>query len=301
MNLNEGLMISVLFVLMASVRMATPLILGALGGMFSERSGVVNIAIEGLMLLGAFSAATISYYTGSAWIGLLAAIVVGALFAGIHALMSVQLAGDQTVSGTAINMLGASLTVYFMRVFFGSEGQTPSVPKLPSWGIGEAVFNPVTYLAVILVIVAWFVLFKTRYGLHIRAVGEHPETADTMGIRVGKVRTLAVLISGMLAGLGGAYLSIGDGSYFLRGMTSGRGFMALAILILGKWHPVGILIAALLFGMAEAVQIVLAGSVEIPSQLLGMIPYVVTLLALAGFMGKSVAPSAIGKPYVKGN
>ena len=288
------------FVVLAAVRISAPLILGALGGMFSERSGVVNIAIEGLMLVGAFFAVVVSFYTGSPWFGLLGAMIAGMIFASIHGIVSIKYQGNQTISGTAINIIAGALTVYLMRLIFDTEGLSSSVAKLPQWGVGDVAFNPVVYLAFIMVGLSWFVIYKTKFGVHVRAVGEHPAAADTMGIDVERIRYISVAVSGAFAGVAGACLSIGDGSSFLRMMTSGRGFMALAVLIIGKWHPGGILAAAFLFGLADAFQISIASVVDIPSQFVAMMPYILTLLALAGFMGRSVAPSAIGKPYVKG-
>lgn len=291
---------SLIFIILAAIRISTPLILGALGGMFSEKSGVVNIAIEGLMLIGAFTAVVVSYFTNSAWLGVLGAICASMLFAYIHGIVSIKYQGNQTISGTAINIMAGALTIYLMRMVFDTEGLSPTVAKLPQWGFGKMQFNPIVYFAFALVGISWFVMYKTKFGIHVQAVGEHPAAADTMGIKVEKIRYIAVIISGAFAGLAGSCLSIGDGSTFLRMMTSGRGFMALAVLIIGKWNPIGIVIAAFLFGLADAFQISIAGVVNIPSQFVSMTPYLLTLLALAGFMGRSVAPSAIGKPYIKG-
>lgn len=288
------------FIILAAIRISTPLILGALGGMFSEKSGVVNIAIEGLMLAGAFAAVVVSFYTKNPWLGVIGAMCTGMAFAYIHAVVSIKYRGNQTISGTAINIITGALTVYLMRLIFDTEGLSPSVAKLPQWGTKAISFNPIVYFAFALVGISWFVIYKTKFGIHVQAVGEHPAAADTMGIKVYKTRYIAVVISGALAGLAGACLSIGDGSSFLRMMSSGRGFIALAVLIIGKWNPIGIVIAAFLFGLADAFQISIASVVNIPSQFVAMLPYLLTLLALAGFMGKSVAPSAIGKPYIKG-
>lgn len=226
---------ALLFIILAAVRISAPLVLGALGGLYSEKSGVVNIAIEGLMLIGAFAAVVVSWLTGNPWLGILGAIAAGMTFAFIHAVIAIRFKGNQTISGTAINMISSALTIYLMRLIFNTEGLSPSVKKLPQWGIGNFSFNPVVYFAFALVAVTWFVIYKTRLGLHIWAVGKHPAAADTIGINVEKIRYLGVVVSGALAGLAGACLSIGDGSSFQRNMTSGRGFMALAILIIGKW------------------------------------------------------------------
>ncbi len=296
----EAFLMSVTFIFMSAIRIQTPLTIGALGGMFSEKSGVVNIAIEGLMLTGAFMAVVVSYYTNNAFLGVLGGVVAGVALSLVHAVVSIKYKGNQTISGTAINILASSMTVYLMRLIFQTEGITPPVAKLPSWGIGEFSFNPVVYLSFILVPVSWYIIFKTKFGLHIRAVGEHPQAADTMGIKVEKIRYLSVMISGALAGLAGSYLSLGDGDTFQRNMTSGRGFMALAVLIIGKWHPVSIFAAAFLFALADAFQISISTVINIPNQMTAMIPYIITLIVLAGLIGKSVAPAAVGKPYNKG-
>ena len=292
---------AVLFVFVAAIRLATPLILGALGDMFSERSGVVNIAIEGLMLTGAFAAVVGSYFTNNAWFGVLCAIAAGAALAFVHAIVVITYRGNQTISGTAINIMAAAFTVYLMRVVFNTEGLSPTVAKLPQIGIGKISFNPIVYLTVFLVAACWFVMYKTKLGLHIDAAGNHPAAADTAGINVNRIRYIGTILSGAFAGLAGACLSIGDGSSFQRNMTNGRGFMAVAVLIIGKWHPVGAMVAALLFGLADAIQISVSSVASIPSQLVAMIPYVITLLALAGFMGKQTPPLASGTAYEKEN
>lgn len=294
--------ISILF---ATLRISTPLILAAIGGVFSERAGVVNIALEGMMLIGAFTAVVVSFYTKSPWLGVLGAMVSGGLLAWLHALASIKFRADQVVSGTAINILAGGLTVFLMRIIFNVEGTTPQVTKLPSWSLTEAIsFNPIVYLALLAVPIAWAVLYKTTFGLRLRAVGEHPQAADTVGVNVYKMRYIAVILSGLLAGLAGAHLSIGEGSVFVRFMTGGRGFIALAAMIFGKWHPVGALWASLLFGLAEAVQINLMGikvlGITVPPEFISMIPYVVTMLVLAGFVGRSTPPAAVGLPYEKG-
>jgi len=293
-------------IIMATLRISTPLILGALGGVFSERSGVVNIALEGIMLMGAFGAVVATYYTGNPWIGIIFAMIVGALTAYIHAIVSIKYRANQVVSGTAINILAVGLTIFLLRILFNVEGTSPSVKKLPQWFIPgtDYAFNPIVYIALALVTISWIVLYKTSLGLRIRTVGEHPHAADTVGINVYKIRYLSVIISGVLAGLAGAHLSIGEGTVFVREMTNGRGFIALAAMIFGKFHPVGAMAAALFFGYFEAVQINLAGliigGVEIPSQFIQMLPYIVTIIVLAGFMGKSRPPAADGIPYDKG-
>ncbi|MBS3872063.1 MAG: ABC transporter permease [Firmicutes bacterium] len=280
--------------LMATLRSAAPLVLAALGGIYAERSGVVNIALEGKMLTGAFAAVVVAYYTGNPWLGVLAAILTGGVMAYIFAVVSIKYRANQVVSGVAINMLAAGLTVFMMRVFFGTAGTSPAVTRLPAIGP----FTPLVYLAPLLVAVTFVVLYRTPWGLWIRAVGEHPKAAATVGINVIGVRYACVVLSGMLAGVAGAHLSIGTLSVFVRDMTAGRGFIALAAMIFGKWHPLGALAASLLFGFSEALQMRLQGG-GIPSQLIQAVPYVFTMIVLAGFVGRATAPAALGEPFRK--
>jgi simple sugar transport system permease protein len=283
----------------STIRLATPLLLAALGGLFSERSGIINIALEGLMLAGAFTAAAVTHYVGSPWVGLLAGVAAGMLIAAIHAVACIRFKADQVVSGTAINILMLGIPAFVSGALFASTGSTPQIPKeqLIPWTpivLGFLVFVPLT----------WYVLYRTPFGLRLRAVGENPEAADAAGISVKRIRYTAVLISGALAGIGGAYLSIGQSSLFTRNMTSGRGFIALAALIFGKWRPVQTMLACLLFGFTEAVAIQLQGvkmpsGDEIPNQFIQIIPYLLTIIVLAGFIGHSRAPRALGIPYEK--
>jgi general nucleoside transport system permease protein len=281
----------------STIRLATPLLLAALGGMFSERAGVINIALEGLMLAGAFTAAAITHYTGSPWVGLLAGILAGMGVALIHAVASIRFKADQVVSGTAINILMLGVPALLSGAFFLSSGSTPQIARenLIPW-------TPVL-LAFALVPVTWYVLFRTPFGLRLRAVGENPGAADAAGVSVPRLRYAAVLLSGALAGIGGAYLSIGQSSLFTRNMTSGRGFIALAALIFGKWRPVQTMLACLLFGFTEALAIQLqgvkVGEEEIPNQFIQIIPYLLTIIVLAGFIGRARAPRALGLPYQK--
>jgi simple sugar transport system permease protein len=283
--------------LFSAIRLATPLLLAALGGMFSERSGVINIALEGLMLAGAFTAASMTWYAHSPWVGLASAIVAGAAIALIHAVACIRYRADQVVSGTAINILLTGVPALLSGAFFLSSGSTPQVPKedlIP--------LTPVL-IAFLLVPVSWYVLYRTPFGLRLRAVGENPEAADAAGVSVNRMRYTAVLLSGALAGIGGAYLSIGQSSLFTRNMSAGRGFIALAALIFGKWRPVQTMLACLLFGFTEAIAIQLQGvrfgGEEIPNQFVQMIPYVLTIVVLAGFIGQSRAPRSLGLPYNK--
>jgi general nucleoside transport system permease protein len=304
-----------LSILASMIRLSTPLILAAIGGLYSERSGVINIALEGIMLAGAFTAAAVTAFTHNPWIGMLAAVVAGLLVAGIHAVASIQFRADQVVVGTAINILFLGVPALVSGALFESTGATPQLPReqtLPDWNIPvldripvlSQLFSghkPIVYIALLAVPMTYYVLFRTRFGLRLRAVGEKPEAADTAGVSVARMRYAGVLLSGVLAGLGGAYLSIGQNSLFTRNMTAGRGYIALAALIFGKWHPVGAFLACLLFGLADAVSIRMQGVVNIPVQFIQIIPYVLTLVVLAGFIGRAIPPRAIGVPYVKEN
>ena len=282
----------------STIRLSTPLILAALGGLFSERAGVINIALEGMMLAGAFTAAAVTYAVGSPFVGLGAGMLAGALIAAIHAVACIQYKADQVVTGTAINILMIGMPAFLSGAFFLSSGSTPQIPKeqLIPW-------TPIV-IAFALVPISWYVLYKTPFGLRLRSVGENPEAADAAGVKVARMRYAGVLLSGVLAGIGGAYLSIGQSSLFTRNMTSGRGFIALAALIFGKWRPVQTLLACLLFGLTEAVSIQMQGVVkisgdDIPVQFIQMVPYVLTIIVLAGFIGSSRPPRALGIPYEK--
>jgi simple sugar transport system permease protein len=277
----------------STIRLTTPLLLAALGGLWSERSGVINIGLEGMMLAGAFTAAVVTHFVHNPWLGLAAAVLAGVLTALVHAFVCITCRADQVVSGMAINILFLGLPALLSGALFDSTGATPQIPKeqlLPWAPIG---------LAFALVPVTWYVLNRTRFGLRLRAVGENPEAADTAGIRVERVRYAGVLLSGALAAIGGAYLSIGQSSLFTRNMTAGRGFIALAALIFGKWRPVQTLLACLLFGFAEALTIQMQGVTPIPVEFIQMIPYVLTIVVLAGFIGLSRPPRALGLPYEK--
>jgi simple sugar transport system permease protein len=283
-------------IIMATIRQAAPILITAIGGMFSEVSGVINIGLEGMMLMGAFFAAVTSYYTGNPMLGILGGMMAGGFTALIHALLSIKYKGNQTVSGVAINLFASGFTIFMLRVLFNQSGNTPTVPKAPT------IFGVSIIVIIIYIIAIWsqFFLYKTTTGLRMRAVGEHPLAADTVGINVAKIRYFGVIMSGVFAGLGGAYLSIGALSQFTKEMSAGRGFIALAALVFGKWTPKGVLAASLLFGFADAGQTLIQQYVDfIPPQFIQMIPYILTLLALAGVVGKAVAPSASGKPYDK--
>ncbi|HEY3569162.1 MAG TPA: ABC transporter permease [Thermoanaerobaculia bacterium] len=284
---------TLLLLLFSAIRLAAPMLLAALGGLYSERSGVINIGLEGLMLAGAFTAATVTFYSHNPWIGLLAAILAGVGVALIHAVACIRYRADQVVSGTAINILFLGVPALLSGALFESTGATPQIPQ------NQLIPRAPIVLAFLLVPVTWWVLNRTPFGLRLRAVGENPEAADTAGVNVSRLRYAGVLISGALAAIGGAYLSIGQSSLFARNMTAGRGFIALAALIFGKWRPVQTMLACLLFGFADALSIQMQGVSRIPVQFIQIIPYVLTIVVLAGFIGHSRAPRALGLPYQK--
>jgi ABC-type uncharacterized transport system permease subunit len=285
--------------LTSTLRVSTPLIFAALGGMFSERAGVINIALEGLMLVGAWAAAVGTLMTHSPWLGSGLGMLAGVLLAAIYGLFVIRLRANQIVAGMAINMFAFGLTPFLCKILYDVTGSTPAIPIADRFQSAPACF-------VWLFVVLAFVSMKyTPAGLWVSFAGEHPEALDAAGVRVNQVRWAAVLVSGALAGLGGATLSIFLSSSFSRSMTAGRGFMALAALIFGKWHPIRAALACLLFGFAEAVQIrlqgvVLLGTQSIPVQFIQILPYVVTILVLAGFVGRSRAPKALGTPFLRG-
>jgi general nucleoside transport system permease protein len=299
--------------LATTLRVAAPLTLGALSGLFSERSGVVNIAIEGMMLMGAFTAFVAGVLTGSLWIGVLAAILSAALLAALHAVLSITFKVDQIISGTVVNILSFGITGFFFDQYYARSAPTPgslptiSIPLLSDIPVFGRLFSqqPIVWTGLLLVFIVHFVLFYTRWGLRTRAVGEHPRAADTVGVNVYFMRYANVIIGGCIAGLGGAYF-IAEVSTFSPGMTAGRGFIALAALIFGKWTPLGAWGAALLFGFTQALQInIQQCGLEIrpgepfPAQIIGLLPYVVTIIVLAGAVGRSTPPAAVGVPYEK--
>lgn len=305
----------------ATLVYAAPLILTALGGVFSERSGVVNIGLEGLMVVGAFSSIIFNLFFADTfgaltpWLGLLVGMAIGGLFSLIHAVATITFRADQTVSGVAINMLALGATLFVVKLIYGKaqtdkitepfyKGDIPLLSDIPI--IGDIFFKDVYYtsiLALALAVVAWFVLFKMPFGLRLRAVGEHPMAADTMGIKVYRMRYIGVFISGLFGGLGGAVYASTIALDFSHATITGQGFIALAALVFGKWHPFGAMGAALFFGFAQSLSII--GSLlplfqDIPNVYMLMAPYVLTILALTGFIGRADAPKALGTPYLKG-
>jgi simple sugar transport system permease protein len=294
-----------LILLFSTIRTATPLIFAALGGLFSERAGVINIALEGLMLAGAFTAAVVTYELQNPYIGFLCGIISGAALALVYAIAVIKFEADQVVTGFAISLLMIGLPAVISAAIYDSAGSTEQIAKeflLPELGNR---LNVASILAFALVPVCWYVLYKTPFGLRIRAAGENPAAADAAGVNVIRLRYIAVILSGVLAAAGGAYLSIGQSSLFTKAMTAGRGYIALAALILAKWKPVPVLFACLFFGFTEALSIQMQGVIKLPSgedipvQFIQMIPYVLTIIVLAGFIGLSRAPKALGIPYRK--
>lgn len=307
------------FLIGTTLMYSTPLIFTSLGGVITERSGVVNIGLEGMMYFGAFVGAAVAYFAGNPWLGLLCAALGGAFWGLIHAVACVSFSAEQIVSGIAINFLGAGSALFISRLVFDGATQTLTVVNkipqpldflfgdgklFPSSGFMDLVFNrfATVYLAFFMVFVVWFVLYKTRLGMRVRAVGENPEAANTLGISVTRIRYGAVIMSGFFAGLGGAAMSIAVVSRFSNTLISGQGFIALAAMIFGKWKPQGALAACLLFGAAKGFEIYLGSKgVPIAGDILAMLPYVLTIVILVGFVGKTTAPAAIGKIFDKGD
>ena len=292
------------------LRFATPLLFAAIGGMFSERSGVTNIGLEGMMLMGAFFGILGADKLGTWYLGLLVAVLAGGSMALLHAVLSIHLRADQIIGGTAINFLSLGLTGYLFIDIYGQEGTPTNIPGIPAVNLGFlsgvpfvgevfADLNLMIWIAIILIPLSWVVLFKTPLGLRIRAVGEHPKAADTVGISVYRIRYGAVVLSGMLSAAGGAYLSIGFLNSFNENMTAGRGFIALAAVIFGNWRPFGAAAACLLFGFSSALAQRLPEYSDSAAVLFQALPYVLTLIAVAGVIGRSIPPAAVGRPYRK--
>lgn len=322
--MGDGLTLWVL-TLDATLRVSTPLIFAALAGLFSERSGIVDIGLEGKMLVGAFAAATVASLTGSVWLGLLAAVLASVTFALLHGFACITHQGNQVVSGMAVNILASGLTVVLGLAWFRQGGSTPplgseqrftaielpfvaELADVPVLGVIYAELlsghNLLVYLALLLVPLSSWVLYRTRFGLRLRAVGENPKAVDTAGISVAALRYRAVIIAGVLCGFAGAYLSTAQNAQFIRDMTAGQGFMALAALIFAKWKPWPVLFACLLFGFLDAVAVRLQGVSlpgvgQVPVQLIEALPYLLTIILLAGVIGKANPPKAVGLPYVK--
>lgn len=308
-------------ILASTLRVATPMILCALAGLLSERAGVIDIGLEGKMLVSAFVAAAVGVLTQSWFLAILMAILVTILLSWMHGLACVSYAGDQVVSGVAVNIIAVGITAVLGAAWFGQGGQTPPVPdsvrigpvlgsgteglqSIPVLGMALLSHNIFVYLALVLVPAVWWLLWRTRFGLRLRAVGENPAMVEAAGVSSTLMRYAALTLNGALCALAGAYLVLAQGASFVPNMTAGRGFMALAAMIFGKWHPVGAFWACLLFGFLDAVAIRLQGVKvpgigEVPVQFIQALPYVLTVVLLAGFIGKAMAPKALGRPYSK--
>lgn len=317
-------LMTILQILDSALRLATPLLFAALAGLFSERAGIFDIGLEGKMLAAAFMAASVAAFSGNVWVGLIGGIAASLVLAVIHGVASITFRGNQLISGVAINFLASGITVIIAQNWFSSGGRTPQLE-------GSARFREITlpfaetlrdvpvigpiyyelisghtilvYAGLLMVVATWWVLFRTRFGLRLRAVGENPESVDTAGISVVKLRYSAVLIAGLLCGLAGAYLSTGLAAGFVKEMSAGRGFIALAALIFAKWRPGYVLLACLLFGLLEALgnrfQNIDVLGLQVPVQFMQALPYILTVVILAGFVGKAIPPRAGGEPYVK--
>lgn len=299
---------SLLLLISNTIMYSTPLVFGALGGLVSEKSGVTNIGLEGMMTVGAATGVCVAYLTGNPWIGFLAAGIAGGLIAVLHAVACVSLRADQSVSGIAINLLGSGASLFMVRIVFGALNTPPvprKLPKILSDSSKLGVFSRLNFevtavIALVLMIVIWFVFKKTKWGLRVSSVGEHPVVADSLGLNVYKIRYICVIISGFLAGLGGASMTLSILSNFVPTAISGHGFIALTAVIFGKWKPVGVYLSCLFFGLAQAVVIQIGGGAILSSQIVAMLPYVLTIIVLVLFVGRSVGPKASGVPYEKG-
>ena len=309
--LNSDAVFLTVALLASTLRMATPLGLAALGAVYSERAGVINLGLEGLMLGGAFFGVLGSYLTGNAWLGVLLAALAGGIMALFFALVTLRYKANHVVAGVALNLLGLGLTTVLLVAVWGNRGKSadvagiypiyiPYLSDLPI--VGELIFrqSPFFYLLIILMILSWFFFYRTKWGLRLRAIGENPAAVDSLGIPVFTYKYLAVIAGGMLAALGGAYLSLGELSMFARNMVSGRGYIALAANILGNWNPIGVVLASFLFGLANAIEMNLQ-LYGWPTQFVQMIPYVVTMFVLGGFVRKVQAPKALGQHFNRSN
>ena len=289
-----------------------PLLLAALGSCFSERSGVINIGIEGMMTIGAFTGAVVAHFTGNGWIGFLCGGLAGAVLALLHAFICIQLQADQTIAGTAINFLGPGLALFICKAMFDNSSETPSLApseKLPklfdgvfeSCSFGYYVLNvyAVAYLVFVFAIICWFVFYKTKFGAHLRACGEHPQACESLGINVYGVRYACVIISGFMAGLGGAFATLATVSHFRPTVIVGQGFIAIAAVIFGKFSPGGTTLACLLFGLCSGIKSLASMGNSVSPNLISMIPYIVTILTLVLFVGRAKAPAAHGKIFTK--
>lgn len=292
---------SLLFILSATLMYSAPLVFAALGGVISERSGVINIGIEGMMVIGAFAATTTAHFTGNPWLGFVFGGLAGGILALLHAVACVFLKADQTISGVAMNLIGPGLSMFLCGVLFdGNSTTTPIKNKLPKILVGSDI-DIASLMSLLLSVLIWFVFSSTKWGLRVRAVGENPAAADSLGISVSKIRVFSVILSGILAGFGGSAITLGIVTQFSSSCVAGQGFMALSALIFGKWKPFNTYLACLFFGFAQVLSITLNSGSEsvLPPVILAILPYLLTISVLIFFVGKSVAPKANGVPYEK--
>lgn len=298
---------SVVSFLAAALRMTTPIALTAMGATVGERAGILNIGLEGMMLVGAFAGAAAAYFTGNPWLGVLAAAAAGMALALFFGVLSISYQADQVVAGVGVNILALGCTTFLLQIIWGNRGASGWLTPLPMWtipGLAKVPYlglilgrlNPLTCVCILLVPVLYVAIFETKMGMWLRAVGEHPLAAETVGINVWLIRYCAVAVSGALSGLGGAYLSLGSLNVFTQGMTAGRGFIAFAANIFGKWSPPGVFLASLVFGSTEALQVRLQGY-GIPTHFVQMLPYVTTIIVITMGISKTSGPAALGKPY----
>lgn len=290
---------------------STPMVFAAFGNLISEKTGVINIGVEGMMTIGAFTGASVCYFSGNVWYGFLCAGLAGGGLAVLHAVATITFRSDQTISGIVVNLIGPGVAMFMSSYFFnGATSTLPVSKKLPKLFNSESIqgvmknlnVDVTVVMGLVLAVFLWWLFYKTKWGFHIQAVGEHPAAADSLGIRVNRIRFICVIISGVLAGLGGATVTLGIVSQFTPTTIAGQGFISIAAVIFGKWTPHGAYGACLLFGFAQALTVVLGGgqSAVIPSQILVMLPYLLTIIMLILFVGRAVAPKASGKPYEKG-
>ena len=308
---EQAMLNNILLLIGITLMYSTPLVFAAQGSVISEVSGVVNIGIEGMMSIGAFAGAAVGYYTGNPWLGFLCAGLAGGLFGLLHAFATITCKADQTICGIAINLIGPGVALFLSRLFFDGATQTPPVTnKIPkifgnrslpgAWA--NLNVDVTVVIALVLALTVWYVFYKTSWGLHIRSVGEHPAAADTLGINVYRVRYSCVILSGILAGFGGAAMTLAIIPQYMPTAISGQGFIAIAAVIFGKWTPHGGYFACLLFGLAQAVTVILGGGgFAVPTEILAMLPYVLTIVILIVFVGRASAPKANGVPYEKGS
>lgn len=290
---------------------STPMVFAGLGNLLSEKTGVINIGVEGMMTIGAFAGAAVCYFTGNAWLGFLGAGIAGGALAVLHAVASIVFKCDQTVSGIAVNLIGPGAALFICSLLFdGATSTQPVSQKLPKiFGnrklpgvLGNLNLDVTVVLALLTAVLIWWIFYRTKWGLHLQAVGEHPAAADTLGINVNRLRFVCVILSGVLSGFGGAAVTLGIVSQFTPITIAGQGFISIAAVIFGKWTPHGTYGACLLFGFAQALTVLLGGGNSIiPSPILAMLPYVLTIVMLVLFVGRAVAPKASGKPYEKGS